>query len=389
MPDRSTAVLRLRSVTRSFGAMRAVDDVSLEIAAGEILGLVGENGAGKTTLVRLISGELTADAGEVLLEGDAELVHQHFALVDDFTVAENILLTQTEGFRFRTARTVRIEAHALIERAGIAIPDIDRRVEELSIGERAKLELIKALIRNPTLLILDEPTSVLTPIETEELFSTIRELAGRGTAVIFVSHKLPEVLDLAERIVVMRSGRIVADVDAARSDPQSLALAMMGAASRPSFSAATAAEPRETRLAVERLRASRLANVTFQVQSGETVAIVGVAGNGQDQLARILRGLEQPSSGAVSLDRGSAAFIPEDRTRDGIVAEMSIAENLSLGRPTRYPRQDEKRAASIIESFAIKASSARQRAGSLSGGNQQKVLLARELGRNPKVIIAA
>ncbi len=382
--------VRLRQVVKSFAATKAVDDVSLGIQPGEIVALVGENGAGKTTLVRLMTGELVADAGEIAVRGNAELVHQHFALVGDFTIAENLVLGDRASFRVRSLRAVRKDASAMIERTGIDLPEIDRRVDELSVGERAKVELIKALSRDPSVLILDEPTSVLTPLETAELFRTIRNLSGRGTAVVFVSHKLPEVFELTGRIVAMRRGKIVADVNASESDANSLADAMVGdrrvVETTPPIPRASAGE---VRLSVVHLSSARLEDATFEVRAGEIVGIIGVAGNGQDQLARALRGLDRPVSGQIQIKGEEVAFIPEDRTRDGVIAEMTIAENLALPSHHWDPRTAERRARELIESYSIRATSPLQRAGTLSGGNQQKLILARELDRNPSTIVAA
>src|SRR5215212_7745229 len=199
-------MIHLSHITKTFGPTRAVDDVSLEVQRGEIVALAGENGAGKTTLMRIAAGEIDADGGTVNREGRAELVHQHFLLVDALTIAENLALTHL-GFRFTTRRMIEREAREIIAGTGIELRDVSRRVSELSVGERSKLELIKAIARRPATLILDEPTSVLTPHESEELFRVMRTLAANGTAVVFISHKLREVLAVADRIVVMRQGR--------------------------------------------------------------------------------------------------------------------------------------------------------------------------------------
>jgi simple sugar transport system ATP-binding protein len=330
----------LTHIGKTFGETRAVGDVSLEIAAGEILALVGENGAGKTTLMRIAAGELAPDSGVVEAHGRVELVHQHFMLVNELTIAENLALTSS--FRFATRRTLEERARATVAAAGIAIGDVSRRVGELSVGEKSKLELIKAISKAPATLILDEPTSVLTPHEASELFEVMRRMATAGTAVVFISHKLPEVLAVADRIVVMRAGRIVAETRAHGVTPDALASLMV---------------------------ASPLAPPAARERTGRITAIVGVAGNGQTELAARLRD-EHPE----------AAHIPEDRTRDGVIAELSIAENLALRGVD---------AADAISRYAIKAYGPRQRAGDLSGGNQQKVVLARELGRAPKLIVAA
>ncbi|MEO8380501.1 MAG: ATP-binding cassette domain-containing protein, partial [Acidobacteriota bacterium] len=347
--------MHLTHISKSFGETRAVQDASLEIRAGEVLALVGENGAGKTTLMRIAAGELTADDGEVRDRGRVGFVHQHFLLVPELTVAENLALIRP-GFRFATRALFEREAAAVIAASGIELRDLTRRVADLSVGEKSKLELIKAIARNPSTLILDEPTSVLTPHEAEELFAVMRTLAARGAAIVFISHKLPEVLSVAQRVVVMRAGRIV--LETREPTAEVLAKAMLD----------SPLAPREWR---GRQRGGvAMTDGALLVHEGEIVAIVGVAGNGQAELAERLRDAFP-----------AAAHIPEDRTRDGVIAQMSIAENLAL-KGVGHPEE-------MIELFSIRASGPGQRAGDLSGGNQQKVVLARELGARPRVIVAA
>ena len=315
-------MLRIKNVSKSFGPTRAVDDVSIEMQPGEIVGLVGENGAGKTTLMRIVAGELDPDRGTIEAPAPIGFVHQHFVLVNAFTIAENLAL-----------------AGATNEASGITLPEASRLVADLSVGEKSKLELAKAIARNPRVLILDEPTSVLTPTEATELFAVMRRLAAAGTIVVFISHKIPEVLAVATRVVVMRGGKIVAEGGTAEEIANAM-VEIRGAS-------------------IERRAAGRI------------TAIVGVAGNGQAELAARLR----------REAKGIVAAIPEDRTRDGLIAEMTIAENLALR--TNVP------AAQLIAEYNIKASGPKQKAGSLSGGNQQKVLLARELSTSPNVIVAS
>ena len=362
-------MLHLAHVSKTFGETRAVDDVSLSVQRGEIVALVGENGAGKTTLMRIAAREIAADSGSLEVEGRAELVHQHFMLVSEMTIAENLALTHL-GFRFTTRRMIEREAVETIAGTGIELRDVSRRVVELSVGERSKLELIKAIARKPATLILDEPTSVLTPNETEELFRVMRRLASEGTAVVFISHKLPEVLAVAERIVVMRNGRVAVE-SASDATVEGLAEAMIGT--------------RFLGPSVPRFLGGGWNRGTEEPSNrgtggvgGEILAIVGVAGNGQTELAARLRD-EQHDGG----------HIPEDRTRDGIVAEMTIAENLALKAKRWRPRDAARHAEKLIDQYSIRAHSAQQRAGDLSGGNQQKVILARELDRRPKTIVAA
>ncbi|HKB78704.1 MAG TPA: ATP-binding cassette domain-containing protein [Thermoanaerobaculia bacterium] len=336
-------ILNLAHIRRTFGATVALDDVSLSAGPGEIIGIIGENGAGKTTLMRIIAGEIVPDAGSVAVDGTVGFVHQHFMLVSEFTIAENLALA-----------------------AGSMHPPVSferprRLVRELSVGERSKLELAKAIAGRPRVLILDEPTSVLTPVEAEDLFQTMRLLADSGTCVLLISHKIREVLGVATRTVVMRRGRIVAE----NLSAEAMARAMVDVPVEPGRSRSN------------RTASGREADESRLYRPGQIAAIIGVAGNGQVELATRLRD---------TLARASAAHIPEDRTRDGFVAEMSIAENIALLAGVRGARA---RAARLIETYGIRASGPEQRAGSLSGGNQQKLLLARELDRNPKIIIAA
>ena len=340
-------MLHLANISKRFGETVALDDVSLRIEPGEIVGLVGENGAGKTTLMRIAAGEIAPDAGSVTASGGIGFVHQHFLLVNAFTIEENLRLANATND------------------AGIALPDVQRRVADLSVGERSKLELVKAISHKPEVLILDEPTSVLTPLEAAELFDVMRRFAASGTAIVFISHKVPEVIAVATRVVVMRRGRIVAERRVLNAEE--LARAMVEVPIESSGAPSGAPPPSAAPLGRGKITIDNI-----HVSSGEIVAIIGVAGNGQSELASRLR-RELPSP--------AAAFIPEDRTRDGIIAEMTIEENLMLGGATAASR--------LIDRFGIRARGPRQFAGTLSGGNQQKLILARELAREPDAIIAA
>ncbi len=381
--------MNISHISKSFGANRALDDISLSVGAGEIVGLVGENGAGKTTLMRIVSGELRPDSGTIALECVPEqvsFVHQHFMLVNELTIAENLTLGSPR--RGLTTRAwMEHEAEDAIAATGIALGAVRRRVSELSVGEKSKLELVKALSRNPKLLILDEPTSVLAPTEAGELFTVVRRLAGDGAAVVFISHKLPEVLALTRRIVVMRRGRIV--TEGRDMTARQLAGAMVDVSDRPVSPVAHASVPTAPpALRIVNVSAERLANVTLDVHPNEIVAIIGVAGNGQSELAALIRGLTKPREGRIEIE-GKIAHIPEDRTRDGLVGEMSIAENIALSARRWQPRQARARADALIALYSIRAQSSSQIASSLSGGNQQKVILARELDRHPEIVVAA
>lgn len=361
--------ISLAHITKFFGGNRAVDDVSLDLRRGEILGLVGENGAGKTTLMRIATSELTPDSGSVASEGGVALVHQHFLLVNELTIAENLALVLSKRFRYATLSTIEREAAETIAATGIDLGDVSRRVEELSVGEKSKLELVKAIAGKPDTLILDEPTSVLTPNESEELFRVMRLLAAKGTAVVFISHKLREVLAVAERIVVMRQGRLVAETLATETTAAQLASIMVPTGTPPPVAVHEQEESTES---------PAFPFEGLEVHAGEIVAIVGVAGNGQSELAAKLRA-QMPDCG----------HIPEDRTRDGIIAEMTITENLALKTKRWKRREATRHAEQMIELYSIRAHSPQQRAGDLSGGNQQKVILARELAPHPRVIVAA
>jgi ABC-type uncharacterized transport system ATPase subunit len=287
--------------------------------------------------MRILAGEIKSDRGSIEVEGSIGFVHQHFMLVNEFTVAENLALVDVD------------------------LSGDNRLVRDLSVGEKARVELTKAIAKRPSVLILDEPTSVLIPSEAEELFDEARSLAAEDKIVILISHKIREVLSVATRTVVMRRGRVVADGSGMTAEE--LAAAMVGDVMWTRASARVGGlKPASTLLEIQNLT----------VAAGEIVAIIGVAGNGQSELAATLRD---------ALPRATTAHIPEDRTRDGIIAEMSIADNLAL--VTDAP------AADLIAKFGIRATGPRQRAGSLSGGNQQKLVLARELARDPERIVAA
>ncbi len=363
--------MRLSHITKRFGTNVAVDDVSLAFTPGEIVGLVGENGAGKTTLMSIAAGELSADEGTIDDRMSAGIVHQHFLLVSEFTIAENLALAMWGR-----------DAEAIIRDSGIALRDVHRRVADISVGEKAKLELIKAVARHPRFLILDEPTSVLAPAEARELFVVMRQLAAKGTTVVFISHKIPEVLEVATRVVVMRRGRIVADGGTMTASELAEVMVERRVAvdeSRRRAGGRTAGGPPALRSLSSPALRLELKDAGLAVHAGEIVAIIGAAGNGQSELATSLRD---------SL-RGRVAHIPEDRARDGLIAEMTIAENIALAETRWQPRVAAQIAAALIERFDIRAQSPLQRAGSLSGGNQQKVILARELERKPEIIVAA
>ena len=423
--------LRLRGIRKSFGEVRANDGVDFEVARGEIHGLVGENGAGKSTLMRILFGLVRADAGTIELDGSPILipspsraiglglgmVHQHFMLVPSFTVAENVTLGAEPGppgiyGRVEAARTTR----RLAARIGLVDLDPEALTGSLSIAMQQKVEIIKVLHRGARILILDEPTAVLTPQETAELFALLRRLADEGTSVVFISHKLPEVLAIADRVTVMRQGRTTTSVPADGTSAADLVSAMTGrndvrigrVKRRP---AGAGQVLRLDDVSSEKVPGdSALDRVSITVNAGEIVGVAGVEGNGQTTLADLLLGIAAVKSGRVLLgeteisrltvrqrrDAGLAA-VPEDRHTQGLPLEATVAEALLAGDVRDTSWRDPVRAAlpaarrnayaARVARDGLVASGIDALNRSLSGGNQQKVVLSRELAGQPRVIL--
>lgn len=444
-------VLEVRSVRKRFGRVLALDDVDFTAFPGEIHALLGENGAGKSTLMQIASGLYAPDAGRMRLAGrdvawrsadqaraaGVAMVHQHFMLVPTLTVAENLALARGMRGWLDRAELDR-ETLAFARDFRLAIPDPSRRIDEISVGDRQRVEILKALIGEgigadgrlhpPGLLILDEPTAVLTPDEASALFELLEGLAARGAAIVIVTHKLPEVLRIADRVTILRAGRVIASGAAADQDERSLATAMVGtgrdrapAASGPSGDA-IGAPPREgarlLRLEGVSARDVRgapvLDAVSLDVAAGELVVIAGVEGNGQAELVSVLDGTARDRlrdvRGRVEIDgqrieRASdaraarLAVVPADRVRDGLVAELPAWENLLLdvrrlaaAAPRGWIRRPAalRRASASIAEFGVQPADPLRSAGALSGGNQQRLILARELGDPaPRAIVAA
>lgn len=422
--------LEFRGITKRFGSFIANDAINLTIESGEIHSLLGENGAGKSTLMNVLFGLYEPDVGEVLLNdepvkfsgpGDAMaagigMVHQHFMLIPVFTVAENVMLGHepTHAGGLLDLQTARAKVREISDQFGFDI-DPDARVEDLPVGVQQRVEIIKALARDVEVLVLDEPTAVLTPQETDELMLIMRSLADQGTSIIFITHKLREVKAVADRITVMRLGKIVGDAtpDAETSE---LAELMVGRAVDLTTEKAPA-QPGDARLTVENLTLVNqhgtvlLDDVTFTIRSGEVLAIAGVQGNGQTELAETLVGLRRGAKGSVRLDGQpllgksvrdiidlGVGFIPEDRSLDGLVSSFTVAENLMLNRSWGPPfvkagtiqrAYRDEFADEAIEEFDIRTQGSTALAGRLSGGNQQKVIIARELRADPKILIAS
>jgi ABC-type uncharacterized transport system ATPase subunit len=423
--------LELKGITKRFPGVLANDGIDLSVGEGEIHALLGENGAGKTTLMNVLYGLYHADEGEILVddrpvrfESPADaigagigMVHQHFMLIPVFTVAENVILgvepTRRAGMLDRNR--ARTEVRALSERYGLVV-DPDAMVEDLPVGVQQRVEIIKALLREAKLLILDEPTAVLTPRETEDLFSIMRSLQESGHSVLFITHKLKEVLPVADRITVLRNGRVVGSAVPAETTEQELASMMVGRSVLLRVSK-DEAKPGEDVLEVDGLTVlddrGHLAvdDVSLKVRAGEIVTVAGVQGNGQTELVEALTGLAPPVSGSISvagrvLDharpraalRAGVAHVPEDRIKDGLVATFSIAENLVLNSydsppyargPVMDPGVVRSVAVERIKEFDIRTPSVDVEVRTLSGGNQQKVIIARELSRSIRLLIAS
>ena len=423
-------VLEMRGIRKEFPGVVANDDVTFDVRRGEVHALLGENGAGKSTLMNILYGLYRPDAGEIRLNGKPVsfssareaiqagigMVHQHFMLIPVMTVAENIVLGTEPRKGVLLDEAVADQRVADMARTFRFEVDPEARVEDISVGQQQRVEIMKALYRNADLLILDEPTAVLTPQEASDLFEILRNLQREGLSIIFISHKLNEVLEIADRITVLRRGKTIETVPREGATEGSLARAMVGrevllrVEKEPS-------EPGDVLLSVRDLHVyddrgiEKVRGVSFEVRAGEIVGIAGVDGNGQTELIDALTGLQKIESGTATiaghalphanarkaLDAG-IGHIPEDRQRRGLVLEFSIAENIALhdyAKPPDarfgwlFPRRMVDRAKTLIREFDVRGGGPFTRAGGLSGGNQQKLVAAREIARDPKVLIAA
>ena len=422
--------LELRGITKRFGALVANDHIDLTVEPGEIHCLLGENGAGKSTLMNVLYGLYQAEEGEILLDdevqhfsgpGDAMkagigMVHQHFMLIPVFTVAENVMLGHEEtkfGGRLDLP-AARKRVREISARFGFHV-DPDARIEDLPVGVQQRVEIIKALSRDAKVLVFDEPTAVLTPQETDELMEIMRQLKAQGTAIVFITHKLREVREVADRITVIRLGKVVGEVAPTATNTE-MASMMVGRAVELTVHKEPAT-PGDAALVVTDLSVIDhigqlvVNKVSFDVRAGEILAIAGVQGNGQTELTEALLGLQPRVTGSIELDGkpmtglsvrrvldSGVGFVPEDRNEDGLVGEFTIAENLMLDRSTTEPfvkggtlqlGYRAEFAEQKVEEFDVRAQGIDTKVGRLSGGNQQKVVLARELSRDLRLFVAA
>ena len=422
--------LELRGITKRFGTLVANDHIDLIVEPGEIHCLLGENGAGKSTLMNVLYGLYQADEGEILLDdevqhfagpGDAMnagigMVHQHFMLIPVFTVAENVMLghESTRAGGLLDLPTARANVREISERFGFDV-DPDALVDDLPVGVQQRVEIIKALSRDARVLVFDEPTAVLTPQETDELMAIMRQLKETGTSIVFITHKLREVREVADRITVVRLGKVVGEASPTATNAE-LASLMVGRAVELTVQKEEA-KLGEPALQVEHLKVIDhigqlvVNDVSFEVRGGEILAVAGVQGNGQTELTEALLGLQPRVEGSIRLDGVELAsagvkkildsgvgFVPEDRTEDGLVGEFTIAENLMLDRSGGAPFV---RAGNIqrgaladfardkVEEFDVRTQGIDSKVRQLSGGNQQKVVLARELSRDLRLLVAA
>ena len=431
MDHNSDYVIEMLHITKEFPGIKANDDITLQLRRGEIHALLGENGAGKSTLMSVLFGLYQPEKGEILFNGkkveikdpnDATalgigMVHQHFKLVEVFTVLDNIILgAETTKLGFLRKKEARAKVEALSKKYGLQV-DLDAKVEDITVGMQQRVEILKMLYRDNDILIFDEPTAVLTPQEIDELMATMREFAKEGKSILFISHKLNEIMAVADRVTVLRKGKGIGTIDTKSTNTQELSNMMVGRPVQLQVSK-TPAKPGEAVLVVEDLTApskvhknkNAVKGVSFTVRAGEIVCIAGIDGNGQTELVSAITGLGKTNSGKVTLcgedisrasikARGrNMSHIPEDRHKHGLILDFSLEDNMVLQRFKEPQFQSHsfinrpavrKYSDRLIEKFDVRSGQGSETiARSMSGGNQQKAIIARELDRDKKLVMA-
>ncbi|HET8622784.1 MAG TPA: ATP-binding cassette domain-containing protein [Gemmatimonadales bacterium] len=411
-----TAALELRAIEKRFGPVHALRGADFTLAAGEVHALLGENGAGKSTLMNVAGGLVKPDAGSITVRGVPHvvsspraarragigMVHQHFTAIAALSVADNVALSA--GWPVSSPRDVAARVLALADRTGLSL-EPDALTGTLPVGARQRLEILKALAADATILLLDEPTAVLAPAEADEVLSRLRAFAAQGGSAVLVTHKLDEALAAADRITVLRNGRVVHSGPARGETASGLAAAMLGHAPESAAPRNPTARPVSDQVAIsaedlalerEDGRGVAVLVARLQVRVGEIVGVAGIEGSGQRELLRAVAGLIPPKRGSLSVAR-PVAFIPEDRTTEGLIRDMTLAENVALGMGAGAPwvrrgridwRTVRRRTGHLLSRFRIRASDIDAPAGSLSGGNQQKLVVARALELAPRVVVA-
>ncbi|AKU22375.1 ABC transporter ATP-binding protein [Massilia sp. NR 4-1] len=426
--------VEFRNISKHFGAVKANTDVNFSIAKGAIHGLVGENGAGKSTLMSILYGYYRADGGEILLDGKVQhirnsqeairlgigMVHQHFMLVENMTVLDNVMLGTEGGFKLAAHRAAtEAKLREICERYRLDVDPL-ATIHDLSVGAQQRVEILKQIYRSANILILDEPTAVLTAQETESLFEILRLFKEQGKTIILITHKLQEILDITDTVTVMRAGQVVGAVETARTTKEELANMMVGRPIEnnlpraPYNPGAPVLEVRNLQLEDEQ-QVKLLADIGFTLRAGEIVAIAGVSGNGQSELMEILAGMRLPTSGQLDFEGKALPFagrhdvdglplafrdlgiahVPEDRLRDGVVKNFSVMQNTVLGYQDKLTKgfglldfkHITERCTALLQEFDVRPPNPDLRIGLLSGGNQQKVVIAREVLAKPKLML--
>ncbi len=417
-----SVVIEADSITKRFGGATAIDQVSISVRSGEIYGVVGENGAGKSTLMRMLAGILKPDGGEVRVDGhrleggaraalDAgiSLVHQELSLVPEMTTAENILLgsapTQTG---FTNVSEMRRIAQEALEEIGVSV-DLDEKVARLSVALRQFVEIARAVARKPRVLILDEPTASLTPAETDYLLAMLQRLAKRGLAIVYISHRIPEIFTICDRVTVLRDGQLIETTLIGDTTPSELVDQMVGRELKADLGVVRESTPGEVILSARGIRAPKVHDIDLDVRAGEIVGLGGLVGAGRTEFVRAVIGADVRSAGRVTVTidgktrsisnyqaavKSGVAYVPEERRTDGLALTMSVSDNIALpnreslstGHVLKFAMIKEY-VTSLADKVGLRPANIKRDAGTYSGGNQQKIVIGKWLGRDPKVIV--